>query len=171
MEGKAEISDFTKKDSQALKGDAILMMLFHHLYLSSSLFGAYEVDFSPFTEDSVVVFSLYLKICVSVFVFISGYGLTKAIKAQNENYTLSKLQFKTYIRTRLIKLLSGYWFVYICVFIFSFIMDNRPFWVYFNGRTSYADYSEGIVHMIIEMLGLTGIFGYTLWNDTLNGGI
>lgn len=41
--------DFTKKDSLALKGIAILMMYVHHFYLSPERWAGYTVDF--FSSD------------------------------------------------------------------------------------------------------------------------
>ena len=65
----------TKSDSLRLKGVAMLMMFFHHLYCQVSRFDGYEISFSPFGQDAVVDVAMFFKLCVSIFAFVSGYGL------------------------------------------------------------------------------------------------
>ena len=65
----------TKNDSLRLKGVAMLMMLFHHLYCDVSRFDGYVIDFAPFGQDAVVGVAFFFKLCVSIFAFVSGYGL------------------------------------------------------------------------------------------------
>ena len=64
-----------KEDSAALKGIAILMMVFHHCYRTEKKFAGYEILFTPFTAENVIHLALYMKICVCIFAFVSGYGL------------------------------------------------------------------------------------------------
>ena len=74
----------TKSDSMRLKGVAMLMMFFHHLYCQVSRFDGYDISFAPFGQDAVVDVSMLFKLCVSIFAFVSGYGLltsyTSALK-------------------------------------------------------------------------------------------
>ena len=65
---------FTKEDSNICKGIAICMMLMHHLFGSND-YNGYVIDFHPFTEGRIVFLAVLCKICVAVFVFITGYGL------------------------------------------------------------------------------------------------
>lgn len=64
-----------KNSSLALKGIAITLMMIHHNFRNTSLFSSYNVSFYPFNDQSVVSFAYACKICVSMFAFISGYGL------------------------------------------------------------------------------------------------
>ena len=50
MEGKQAIK-FDKYNSQAIKGIAIVMMLFHHMYLSQDRFEGLNVVFTPYSAD------------------------------------------------------------------------------------------------------------------------
>ena len=43
-----------KEDSAALKGIAILMMVFHHCYRTEKKFAGYEILFTPFTAENVI---------------------------------------------------------------------------------------------------------------------
>lgn len=62
----------TKDDSNFMKGIAILMMVAHHLWGFPSRF-----DCSAFPHIYTTI-GLACKICVSMFLFISGYGLAKS---------------------------------------------------------------------------------------------
>ena len=59
----------TKSDSLRLKGVAMLMMFFHHLYCQVSRFDGYEISFAPFGQDAVVdvatIKFCYTFICIS----------------------------------------------------------------------------------------------------------
>lgn len=147
----------TKNDSVAIKGIAILFMLFHHLFLSTERFEGYVIDFSPFTQDTVVEVALLLKICVSMFAFITGYGLLKSIS----KVRLNKKDVAKWNISRLIKTMSGFWFIYILSFIVTFIIDRLPIETYFKGSRA-----NGLVYMLIDFLGLANFFGTPSINST-----
>ncbi len=168
MEKKISENSFTKQDTLALKGIAILLMVFHHCFHDKILFTDYIIDFTPFSEESVMNFALFAKVCVAIFVFITGYGLTKFIRNQSKNYMLSSQQFKVYTYTRLIKLMAGYWFIYILSSVFCFFMDHHQLAVYFDGVISADSYISGIVRMLLDMFGLSILFGYGLWQNMMN---
>lgn len=168
MEKRLVSNDFTKQDTLALKGIAILMMVFHHCYRTTNIFKGYDVDFSPFSQDMVVTAAYFMKICVAIFVFITGYGLTVSIRKMSADYCLNREQFKKYIRTRLLKLMSGYWFVYIISFIFCFLMDRRQVTVYFEGEITRDNFASGCMNMLLDITGLTRLFHPKDWDYTLN---
>ena len=76
MEGKQAIK-FDKYNSQAIKGIAIVMMMFHHMYLSQDRFEGLNVVFTPFSADRIMYLCRTFKICVPIYAFISGYGTDK----------------------------------------------------------------------------------------------
>ena len=51
----------SRDDSLAVKGIAVLMLLFHHLYCSTGRFDGYAVSFFPFSEESIVELALLFK--------------------------------------------------------------------------------------------------------------
>ena len=59
-----EKNAFTKEQSLAIKGAAILLMMWHHLFLAGR-FDDYTIDFRPFQEWQITHFAAYAKICVS----------------------------------------------------------------------------------------------------------
>lgn len=146
----------TKKDSSAIKGLAIILMLFHHLYCTADRFEGFEINFVPFSQTFVVNVAFLFKVCVSIFAFITGYGLLKSI---------SKVQFnrKNLVKwntARLIKTMSGFWFIYVIAFIVTMIINQFPYKTYFE-KTPYA----GIFYTINDFLGLANLFK----TPTLNG--
>lgn len=67
---------FGKYQSDCLKGIAIIMLIVHHCFLSPLRYKGQELIF--IIPESVWNYvALFFKICVSLFVFISAYGLTK----------------------------------------------------------------------------------------------
>lgn len=143
-------SYFTKTDSLCFKGIAIIIMMFHHCFKSLSRFKGYEVDFSPFGQDFVVDMSDYFKICVSIFAFITGYGLYLSAKNKCKN----SISTEKWTISRLVKTMSGFWFVYAIVFIVTLIYDRLPQSVYCG-----KGYTRGIVYGLIDFLGLANLFG------------
>ena len=57
-------SAFTREQSLAIKGAAILLMMWHHLFLVGR-FDNYTINFWPFQEWQITHFAAYAKICVS----------------------------------------------------------------------------------------------------------
>lgn len=66
---------FNQIDSKKIYGIAILMMIYHHLFGITEEFPNY---ISLFRNSDVEIHLATLgKLCVSFFVFLSGYGLCK----------------------------------------------------------------------------------------------
>ena len=146
----------TKNDSLRLKGVAMLMMLFHHLYCDVSRFDGYVIDFAPFGQDAVVDVAFFFKLCVSIFAFVSGYGLlTSYASAVRTGGDISKAEVTTkWLLKRLAKLIIGFLAVYVIVFTVTMCLDGRPLDVYFSGSNT-----AGIVYMLIDALGLANLLG------------
>ena len=146
-------SSFDKKASQALKGIAILMMILHHNFRSSSLYTDFNVSFFPFQEHQIVNLALSFKICVSIFAFISGYGLFLS-------YRDSKMNASPWVAKRYIRTFSGYWFVW---FLSSIICQG------INGRSAEILWKDNIfkalIYSLVDFLGLANLFN----TPTLNG--
>lgn len=139
----------TKNDSLAIKGIAILMMVLHHLFSQVSRFNKFDVSFAPFTQDFVVNVSLMMKICVSIFAFITGYGLLKSIAKTSLDRT-SVIKWNI---TRLLKTMSGFYFVYIIAFVVTQVLSGLPMEKYFSGSKI-----KGIVYVLADFTGLTSLF-------------
>lgn len=68
--------EFTKEKTNVAKGVAICLMFAHHLYAFPSRIenGSYYIPLIP-TYDIEVRIGLFGGICVSMFLFLSGYGM------------------------------------------------------------------------------------------------
>lgn len=146
-------SHLSISDTQALKGVALLMLLAHHCLMNGQ----------PY--DDIIVGSHYLvaytaefcKLCVAMFVFLSGYGLTVSTERRGG---LSRLT--VFYRRRFTRLMVPYWVIW-ALFV--------PFGVFVMGRTMESIYHTHIAAKAVAdfcglFLAVTGSpFGYnaTWW--------
>lgn len=137
---------FSKNDSAKLKGIAILFMLMHHLYFKAGQFEGYAISFAPFSESFVIDVSMMMKICVSFFAFISGFGLHASFQSRDTSCSRWAL-------SRIVKTQMGFLFIFVPSLIVTALIDGLPFRVYFSGSRI-----AGIVYLIVDALGLSGIF-------------
>lgn len=74
---KQEQYRFDAEMSQVIKGIAIIIMVFHHLFGSSDWVLERNCFFSiPMGEYSLEYYvAVFGKICISIYAFLSGYGL------------------------------------------------------------------------------------------------
>lgn len=148
---------FSRGDSLAVKGIAVMMLLFHHLYSALERFDSYPVSFFPFAQDDVVAVALMSKNCVSLFAFISGYGLLKSIAS----IPLNRRSVLIWNITRLLKLLSGFWFIYALVFVVSLCLDGLPIKTYFESSSV-----AGLCYLLNDFFGLANFFDTPTMNST-----
>lgn len=150
MENAKITNAFSKTDSMCLKGVAIVLLMCIHCFGSTSRFAGYEFNFWPFGQDLYVDLAYYCKICVSIFAFISGYGLYLSV--QNKIDDLATVNKWTV--SRIIKTLSEFWFCYIICFVFFCFYNGLPQKVYFSDNVV-----RGIIYMLLDFLGLAELFG------------
>ncbi len=150
MEKAKTTNAFSKTDSMCLKGVAIVLLMCIHCFGSTSRFAGYEFNFWPFGQDLYVDLAYYCKVCVSIFAFISGYGLYLSAKNKVEDLnTINKWTVSRYFKT-----LSGFWYWYIICFVVIFFYNGLPKKIYFgNGIV------RGSVYMLIDFLGLAELCG------------
>ena len=152
---KEKVIRFDKYASQAMKGIAILMMLFHHQYLSRKRFEGYVVSFAPFADSTMIYMCSVFKICVPIYAFISGYGLYLS-------YWKKRSTPAGWTAGRLIKTMSGFWIIWVLSAIIFQGMFGYVSKVYFSGGSRI----EGLAAMGIDFLGLQKLFGTTTMNGT-----
>jgi peptidoglycan/LPS O-acetylase OafA/YrhL len=93
--------ELSKSDTTAIKGIAILLMLWHHLFLNTVAYGT-------LTHSLAVVF----KVCVALFLFVSGYGLTKQYSQLEKPYFKNTVKF---LLRRYANFFLSYWFCFVLV--------------------------------------------------------
>lgn len=125
--------EFNKNNTLAIKGIAIIMMIIHHSIVYK---GNFNVSFFPFNEKFIMDLSIMFRICVSLFVFLSGYGLYISYKSKKNESDL------LWVVKRLLKLYAGFWIVVILSFIICECI---------SGYTSQVFFKNGIVKGLIQM--------------------
>lgn len=129
-------------DSLLIKGIAICFMLFHHLFTTT--------DYGTTTY----FLALSAKVCVSMFIFISAYGLT----VQYENELEPSINFRQIMKAyakRYFKLYLNFWSVFIC-----FV----PIGIFFFGRTLADAYGQDSVisGFLLDIVGLASFNSYNI---------
>ncbi|WP_035280758.1 acyltransferase family protein, partial [Clostridium saccharoperbutylacetonicum] len=67
--------DFTVEHTNYCKGIAIILMVIHHLYWNSPGYGIYIGQVTLSQRIAAIG-----KVCVSIFLLLSGFGLAKTLK-------------------------------------------------------------------------------------------
>ncbi|MCD8026845.1 MAG: acyltransferase family protein [Clostridiales bacterium] len=102
----------------------------------------------------------FCKVCVAIFLVLSGYGLYKSwCSFEKKNMRNGKLPAKKqilFVKNHLLKLMFGYWFIYI-IFVFMGLFLGRPF---------YAFYGLNPLYFLSDFLGLANLFGTPTVNAT-----
>ena len=142
----------SRQDTSILKGVAICAMLFHHLYC-----------YPPECVEQYTGFLFYLgvlgKVCVSIFLFCSGYGLTSQFSIQEDRSPKGNLKF---VVRRLLKFYTNYWVV-----LFIFV----PISIFVFGRTFEVAYAGLNIpkRIVFELLAINSFSSYniTWWFNAL----
>lgn len=138
-------------ESNSLKGIALILLLIHHLFYVQE--GRYD-DIYIASYGLVNVLGITCKVCVAVFVFLSGYGLGLSIPESG------KINIRQFYKRRFVKLFLNYWFIWLLFVPIGIIIFNRTF--------KYVCGEGGVIYGILDFLGLLytiGRFGYnpTWW--------
>ena len=122
------LEKFDVSITNASKGMALMLILWHHLF--------YE---KPEMGTLVYQTALLAKVCVGIYVVLSGYGLAESIKHK-------ALDLGAFYKRRVMKLYMNYWFIAL-IFI--------PIGTLFMGRTLESVFGEhAYFKLFIQMLGI-----------------
>lgn len=134
-----------------LKGIAICAMLFYHLFFEHPEFG-----------DCIWRVSHIGKVCVSIFLFLSGYGL--ATQYKNNFYTISlprNFIGKFFITTRFlckrfIKFYLSYWVIFFSTLSLGVFLFHRPL------QEAYGNDSSILVCLMKDFFALQRYNSYNI---------
>ena len=155
---------FTKEHTIQMKGIAIIILLFHHCFLNAQRWatvpyeklattkgwGYYPISFTPFSSHTIQYLASFSKICVAMFVFMTGYGMWVSYESQKKKTTMSN-----YIKKRMVTLMTGFLIIFVVTEILA-IPTGRFIEVYGHDFRS-------VVYMIIDALGLAKLLGTPLF--------
>lgn len=153
---------FDKRQTNIAKGVALLLLLWHHLFYNDP--NNYDMFVSLFNVKGMPIECLianFCKVCVAIFLFLSGYGLYKSYNSyltilKNSNNRASVKNDLIYIKNHLLKLLSQYWFVYIIFVSMGFAFGRNPIQIY----------KGNFLYFILDFFGLANIFNTPTMNGT-----
>lgn len=139
----------SKRNSLIIRGGAILLMLIHHLFYSPASRELYD-DVIVSGIGLVNQLGIFSKVCVAIFVFLSGYGLVVS--------TPKDVSLKDFYLHRFKKLYLNYWYIWL-LFV--------PVSVFVFGRTFADAYGDHIaVKSVLDFFGLLKMFGVNGYNPT-----
>lgn len=155
---------FTKEHTMQMKGIAIIILLFHHCFLNAQRWatvpyeklattkgwGYYPISFAPFSSHTIQYLASFSKICVAMFVFMTGYGMWVSYESQKKKTTMSN-----YIKKRMVTLMTGFLIIFVVTEVLA-IPTGRFIEVYGYDFRS-------VVYMIIDALGLAKLLGTPLF--------
>ena len=150
-----ETKSFSKKDTLTVKGIAIILMLFYHLFESDDLITSMNVNYTPFSKDVFLTLSGYSNICVAIFVFLSSYGITKSLM---ECPSVSPISSIKQAYKRALKLVMNFLAMYISV--------NLLWFKYFDYTKLYGEAPQGLIYAILDALGFSELLNTPTLNMT-----
>jgi peptidoglycan/LPS O-acetylase OafA/YrhL len=139
----------SKQNTLIIKGGGILLMLIHHLFYSKETLPLYD-DITIHGIGILNQLGIYCKLCVAIFVFVSGYGLAVS--------TSSDVKPMAFYKKRFMKLYMNYWFVWLLFVPVSVFLFGRTF------ANAYGDHV--VVKSVLDFFGLLKMFGYDSYNPT-----
>lgn len=139
------IGDFqmTKQDSNTIKGIAILCMIFYHLFHIPEIWNEFSLSGMLFSTNIVIFLAELCHICVPLFCFITGYGLS--IVCKNENLKINY----NFALARYFRLVSD------MMLIFCFVLFINSF--FYTEYTAEAVWEGGLIQRIFS--AAANIFG------------
>jgi len=122
------LEKFDVSITNASKGMALMLILWHHLFYEKP-----EMGFVVFQT------ALLAKVCVGIYVVLSGYGLAESVKKKG-------LELGAFYKRRLLKLYMNYWLIAL-IFV--------PIGVWFMERSLASVYGEHVFQgFMLQMLGI-----------------
>lgn len=135
---------FDKEKSKEVKGFAILLLLAYHLFEHAELVQSMGVNYNPFPLEGFLTATGFGNVCVSVFVFLTGYGITAGLLSQ-EGVT-AKSAYSQACR-RFGKLMLEFFALYLSVnLLWGFLFDYDAL---------YGLNKQGMLYLMADATGLS----------------
>lgn len=90
--------EFTKDDTKIMKAVAIMLMLYHHLFGFPERINENYINLIPSINGHNVSFLLasFGKLCVAIFIFLSGYGIYLSMNNHRKEEVIKKRIYSLY---------------------------------------------------------------------------
>ena len=119
---------FSKDDTNRLKGIAILLLIFHHMYRTVGDIEFIAAHGLVMADADLSMTAFCFRICVYMFCFLSSFGMSVGIGA--------KKIMPRYFLYRLWRLLAPYWFTLVVVNVLYSLVNHKFYYksvLYFLG--------------------------------------
>ena len=136
--------EFEQADTQCVKGIAILLLLYYHLFHVQFENEAMGIRFFIPWEISEKLIG-FGNICVAVFLFLSAYGMTKKLLGREQKLS----EMYSYSLKRLLTIIIH--------FVVMFISVNALWFHFFDYGRLYGEGKQGILFMLVDALGFAQI--------------
>lgn len=138
-------TSFNIRDTNFSKGIAMCLMILHHLFWNISAMGV-----NIYWQDTFQKIGILGKVCVPIFLILSGYGLSKSTK---DGYKIVD-----FYKKHLSKLYLNYWFAITISFIVGY--------VFFRNKAFNLLGENAILNIFINYTGFQYINGYMGFNSS-----
>ncbi len=153
----ADRYSFTRNNTQAVKGIAILFLLSYHLFSRDFRFRGFDVRFWPIPKESAMYGIFQMQFCVGLFIFLTAYGLTLSLKKQFKDYEFTNQDAVLFALKRYL----GLFFTFLIPFVFCQILTKAL------GISRYGEGRlEKLGSFVLDMFGVSNIFGVQMLIDT-----
>ena len=131
-------NEFTLGHTQIAKGIAILLMVYHHLFvIPERLNYNYLSVVNLLGLDIQAVLANFSKICVCIFVFLSGIGLFYSLSKENSLFSMYKK-----VGIKALSFLFNFWIIAIILFPIGLVTEFFTFDISCIIRVVFADNSS-----------------------------
>lgn len=151
----------TKDESMICKSIGITLMYVHHLFYSLDYFNADEIKYGMLfsNADSLINFAQLCKVCVTIFVLITGYGTAKVYQ---KNKIENLRQANEHAFCSYVKLLLSFQIVFILSQICAVLFTGNKMFINTYGN----NIGTAIYYIFIDFLGLSSGIGTPTFNDS-----
>lgn len=140
----------TIDETAKVKGVACILLIIHHLFNSNYTFKTLLTTGKWNYMDNFVSFA---KVCVILFLVISGYGLSEQFERKNIRMIKSVVKF---VYNHIIKLYLTFWVIYL-IFV--------PMGIFF-GHSFAITYEGSIKNMLLDFFALSYLLNTPMANRT-----
>jgi len=116
VNSSAQVMGFSVIDTTFAKGLAIFFLLFHHLFYLKPTMGL------MLSTGKTLEFYIanVMKVCVAMFLLLSGYGVFESTKNKTINYF-------SFMKKNLVKIFMNYWFIWLLFVPMGFFIIGPNF--------------------------------------------
>ena len=152
---QAQPIDFriSPNETNIIKGIAICAMLIHHLFYETNAYGY-----------CIQQIGIICKVCVSIFLFVSGYGLTIQYSKKSHKSLRNRISNTLkFLLKRFSKFYLNYWAIFIILVPLGVFVFGKPL------SASYGTVPPPWQSLIKDILGIQGMNSYimTWWFNAL----